>query len=161
MCGAKPSSPRGGFSREFHPTSGSSRVINQSHGAANCISLAVLPISPTLVLCTALLYHRSAGPGLTPTPGPGPQSLLEIRIISSIGLGEAFILAPSNEPVATWCGPRALNGVTAGLQGGAGCGASSGERYKGPSRVPETGSLGHSGGSCFLSAVLRKTSPRP
>lgn len=61
-----------------------------------------------------------ADPGLSPTPGTGPQALLEIRIISSIGLGEAFMLVPTNEPVATWCCPHTWNVVTTQLQGGAG-----------------------------------------
>lgn len=57
VCGSKPSSPRGGFTRQLHPASGSSRVIDQSHPAASCISLAVLPISPILLPCTKLLYQ--------------------------------------------------------------------------------------------------------
>ncbi|KAJ7411497.1 hypothetical protein BTVI_49201 [Pitangus sulphuratus] len=58
----------------------------------------------------------------------GLQSLLVIRIVDSIGFGEPFILAHTNEPVATWCCPSTLNFVTTRLWGGAGSGV-----------VPETG----------------------
>lgn len=78
VCGSKPSSPRGGFT--LHVAAAGSLI--KATSAAGCISLAVLPIPPVLVLCTTLLYQSlECRSRADPTPGTGPQSSCRLGLL--------------------------------------------------------------------------------
>lgn len=143
------------------PARGSSRVINQSHTAADCISLAGMPISPILALCAKLLYHSSeCRPRAEPCTRSRAPVLAGDKDWPLHWLGRAFHACATNEPAATWCCPRSGNVVSTALRVGLAlcCAASNGESYKGASRVPGTASLRTE--ECpASSAELTQTSP--